>query len=88
MLKPDGNIVFSFTPWAVQELDELWEEFGNVLLDALEGEELEVEFPGKGTIRKLQEKLRSTGIKKRATMPTSRRSLMRLEGSTKSKLNG
>jgi KAP family P-loop domain len=62
MLKPEGNIVFYFTPWAVQELDELWEEFGNVLLDALEREKLEVEFPGKGTIRKLHEKLGSTGI--------------------------
>jgi hypothetical protein len=62
MLKPEGNIVFYFTPWAMQELDELWEEFGDSLLDALEEEKLEVEFPGKGTIRKLQEKLGSTGI--------------------------
>lgn len=62
MLKPEGNIVFYFTPWAVQELDELWEEFGNALLDALETEKLEVEFPGKGTIRKLKEKIGSTGI--------------------------
>jgi len=62
MLKPEGNIVFYFTPWAVQELDELWEEFGNALLDALETEKLEVEFPGMGTIRKLKEKIGSTGI--------------------------
>jgi len=62
MLKPEGNIVFYFTPWAVQELDELWEEFGNALLDALEAEKLEVELPVKGTIRKLQEKFGSTGI--------------------------
>jgi KAP family P-loop domain len=32
MLKPEGNIIFYFTPWAVQKLDELWEEFGNALL--------------------------------------------------------
>jgi KAP family P-loop domain len=62
MLKPEGNIVFYFTPWAVQELDELWEEFGNALLEALETEKLAVELPGKGTIRKLQEKIGSTGI--------------------------
>ncbi|HKF46399.1 MAG TPA: P-loop NTPase fold protein [Terracidiphilus sp.] len=62
MLKPEGNIVFYFTPWAVQELDELWEEFGNALLEALETEKLEVELPGKGTIRKLKEKIGSTGI--------------------------
>ena len=35
MLKPEGNIVFYFTPWAVQELDELWAEFGNALLGNL-----------------------------------------------------
>jgi predicted KAP-like P-loop ATPase len=62
MLKPEGNIVFYFTPWAVQELDELWEEFGTALLDALEAEKLEVELPGKGTIRRLQEKVAATGL--------------------------
>lgn len=60
MLKPEGNVVFYFTPWAVQELDELWEEFGNALLEALEAEKLEVESPWKGMTRKFQEKLRST----------------------------
>ena len=60
MLKPEGNIVFNFTPWAVQELDELWEEFGNALLEALEAEKLEVESPWKGMTRKVQEKLGST----------------------------
>jgi hypothetical protein len=60
MLKPEGNVVFYFAPWAVQELDELWEEFGNALLEALETEKLEVESPWKGVTRKLQEKLEST----------------------------
>lgn len=62
MLKPEGNIVFNFTPWAVQKLDELWEEFGNALLEALEAEKLEVESPWKGMTRKAQEKLESTGL--------------------------
>lgn len=62
MLKPEGNIVFYFTPWAVQQLDELWEEFGNALLEALEEEKLEVESPWKGMTRRLQEKLESTGL--------------------------
>jgi hypothetical protein len=62
MLKPEGNIVFYFTPWGVQELDELWEEFGTALLDALEEEKLEVELPGKGTIRRLREKVAATGL--------------------------
>lgn len=62
MLKPEGNIVFYFTPWAVQELDELWEEFGNALLEALRSEKLEVESPWKGMTRKFQEKLESTPL--------------------------
>lgn len=62
MLKPEGNIVFYFTPWAVQELDELWAEFGTALLKALEAGKLEVELPGKGTIRRFREKVAATGI--------------------------
>jgi hypothetical protein len=62
MLKPEGNIVFYFNPWAVQDLDELWAEFGKCLLEALEDEHLVAESPLKGTARKLQEKLESTGL--------------------------
>jgi energy-coupling factor transporter ATP-binding protein EcfA2 len=62
MLKPEGNIVFYFTPWAVQELNELWAEFGKALLDALEEAELDVESPWKGMTRKVQETLGSTGL--------------------------
>jgi len=47
MLKPEGNLVFYFTPWAVQELEELWEEFGSALLAALQAEKLEVDSPWK-----------------------------------------
>jgi hypothetical protein len=50
MLKPEGNMVFYFTPWSVQELEELWEEFGSALLEALQAEKLEVEFPWKGKL--------------------------------------
>lgn len=48
MLKPEGHIVFYFTPWAVQELEELWEEFGSALLEVLQSERLEVESAWKG----------------------------------------
>jgi hypothetical protein len=54
MLKPEGNIVFYFNPWAVQELDELWAEFGSSLLAALDKENLVVESPFIGTARKIQ----------------------------------
>lgn len=62
ILKPEGNIIFYFTPWAVQELDELWAEFGKALLEALEQANLEVESPWKGVTRKVQETLESTGL--------------------------
>jgi hypothetical protein len=62
MLKPEGNVVFYFTPWAVQELDELWAEFGKALLETLEDVGLDVESPWKGMTRKVQEKLGSTGL--------------------------
>jgi predicted KAP-like P-loop ATPase len=35
MLKEKGNIFFSFSPWAIQNWNDLWEEFGNRLLEAL-----------------------------------------------------
>ncbi len=54
MLKPEGNIVFYFNPWAVQELDELWAEFGNTLLSALDKQNLVTESPFIGTARKIQ----------------------------------
>ena len=66
MLKPEGNIIFYFTPGAVQQLDELWEEFGNALLEALEAEQFEVESPWKGMTRKFQEKLESSGLSEAA----------------------
>src|SRR5229473_1332430 len=37
MLKEKNNVVFPFSPWAVQNWNDLWEEFGNSLLGALAG---------------------------------------------------
>lgn len=65
MLKPKGNIVFYFNPWAVQELDELWAEFGSTLLVALNKEKLVVESPFVRTGRKIQ---RMPGFKFRSRL--------------------
>lgn len=35
MLKREGNIVFWFNPWAIQNWNDLWEDFGNPLCEAL-----------------------------------------------------
>jgi hypothetical protein len=61
MLKPEGNVVFDFNPWAVQELDELWDEFGKSLIDALKEAKLYVESPVKGMARSLRERMESSG---------------------------
>ncbi len=61
-MKPEGNVVFYFNPWAVQELDELWSAFGMALLEALDEAHLVAESSLRGTARKIQEKLESTGV--------------------------
>lgn len=35
MLKKKGSIVFTFSPWAIQNWNDLWEDFGNRLSEAL-----------------------------------------------------
>lgn len=62
ILKPEQNIVFSFNPWAIQELDELWAQFGRSLLEALEDAGLAAESSFKEGVRKLQGKLDDTPL--------------------------
>jgi hypothetical protein len=62
MLKPEGNIVFYFTPWAVQQLEELWDQFGAALLETLEAEKLDVESPWKGIAPKGHQTIESTEL--------------------------
>ena len=35
MLREKGDIVFTFSPWAIQNWNDLWEDFGSRLLEAL-----------------------------------------------------
>lgn len=62
MLKPEGNIVFYFNPWAVQNLNEMWADFGARLLEALTHANLFVEPRWKRAARKLQKSFTSTGL--------------------------
>jgi len=48
MLTEKKNIVFSFSPWAIQSWNDLWEDFGNRLLDALSA----AKIPFDGTWKK------------------------------------
>jgi hypothetical protein len=57
MLRSEENIIFTFNPWAVQDLDEMWAEFGTDLIEALESEDILVEPPWKRFTRSAKEKL-------------------------------
>jgi KAP family P-loop domain len=48
MLKERGSIVFSFSPWAIQNWNDLWEDFGSRLMEAL----LEAGVPFDGSWKK------------------------------------
>jgi predicted KAP-like P-loop ATPase len=62
MLKPEGNIIFFFNPWAIQDLNELWAEFGTKLLEALASNNLLVEPWWKSGARSIQKKISKNGI--------------------------
>lgn len=62
ILRPEGNIIFYFTPWAAQTLNELWQVFGIALLDAVKERGIKVEFPGKGAVRDIGKKLEPTPV--------------------------
>jgi hypothetical protein len=54
--------VFYFNPWVIQDLDELWAEFGKSLFEALEEANLVVESSLKSNTRHAADLLDSTGI--------------------------
>jgi KAP family P-loop domain len=62
MLKPQGNIVLLFNPWAARDLDELWELFGTALLQALSNAGLYVEPKWKSSIRSFDKLMKKTGF--------------------------
>jgi predicted KAP-like P-loop ATPase len=51
MLKEKENIIFWFSPWAVQNWDDLWKEFGGCLLEALEAAKIPCEDGWRKTAR-------------------------------------
>src|SRR6266852_1853769 len=57
MLRSEENIIFTFNPWAVQDLNEMWAEFGTDLIEALGSAGILVEPPWKRLTRSAKEKL-------------------------------
>ena len=66
MLREKGSIVFSFSPWAVQNWNDLWEEFGNHLSEALDAAGIPIDHSWKDGLKAsgkwLEQKLESTSI--------------------------
>jgi KAP family P-loop domain len=64
MLKQKENIVFAFSPWAIQDWDDLWEEFGNRLLEALTAAKVPFEGYWKKKVKDSGKFLKSKGVDK------------------------
>jgi len=66
MLREKGSVVFTFSPWAVQNWDDLWEEFGNHLSEALDAAGVPFDHTWKEGLKAsgkwLEQKIASTGI--------------------------
>ena len=66
MLRQRESIVFSFSPWAVQNWNDLWEEFGKSLMDALTSAKIPVEDGVKSKVKKVSSAMKSKGADKLA----------------------
>src|SRR5579883_2743158 len=66
MLKSSGSIVFWFSPWAIQNWDDLWEEFGNRLSEALSAAKIRFDGSWKRSIKESGKWLEKTGLSQAA----------------------
>jgi predicted KAP-like P-loop ATPase len=59
MLREKKNIVFTFSPWAIQDWNNLWEEFGNALSESLSLANIQLDSSWKARIKASSEWLQS-----------------------------
>jgi hypothetical protein len=62
MLKEKDNIVFTFNPWAAQNLAELWEEFGARFVEALSVARVPFDGAWKASTKAVGKNLGSKGV--------------------------
>src|SRR5713226_6469201 len=62
MLTEKENIVFSFSPWAIQNWNDLWEDFGNRLLEALSAAKIPFDGSWKKSAKDSAKWLESKGL--------------------------
>jgi len=61
MLREKGSVVFTFSPWAVQNWNDLWEEFGNQLSEALDSAGIKFDHSWTKSLKASGRWLESTG---------------------------
>jgi predicted KAP-like P-loop ATPase len=62
MLAEKGNVVFWFSPWALRNWEDLWDDFGSLLLDALSAANIPFDDSWKKTLKDSGKWLESKGI--------------------------
>jgi KAP family P-loop domain len=62
MLRQNDNVVFTFNPWAAQNLAELWEEFGTRFVEALSAAKIPFEGAWKTSTKAAGKSLGSKGV--------------------------
>jgi len=62
MLREKGSIVFTFSPWAVQNWNELWEDFGSHLSEALDAAGIPFDHSWTKGLKASGKWLESTGV--------------------------
>lgn len=62
MLRQKGSIVFSFSPWAIQNWNDLWEDFGTRLLAALSDAKVPFDGSWKKVAKDSTKWLESSGL--------------------------
>jgi len=62
MLTEKGNIVFWFSPWAIRNWEDLWDDFGSLLLEALSAAKVPFDDSWKKGLKDSSKWLESKGI--------------------------
>jgi hypothetical protein len=62
MLKEKGDVVFTFSPWAIQGWNDLWEDFGSRLLEALSAADIPFDGSWQKSIKDAGKWLESKGV--------------------------
>jgi KAP family P-loop domain len=66
MLREKGSVVFTFSPWAIQNWNDLWESFGSDLSEALDTAGIQIDHSWMKMLKGSTKWLESTGVQQLA----------------------